>query len=141
MRSMTMSTVGTTTAVRTSSRVLNVGLWILQALLAALFLWHGQFMVFPPADMVAMINANMGEGLRIFIGVAEILAAAVGKSVGRPTSIDEDFRVYQPHPVYANGHPQNLSVMPTFPASITRYPFMGGQLTFHASVSVTYHLQ
>jgi putative oxidoreductase len=76
MRSMTMSTVGTTTAVRTSSRVLNVGLWILQALLAALFLWHGQFMVFPPADMVAMINANMGEGLRIFIGVAEILAAA-----------------------------------------------------------------
>lgn len=41
-----------------------------------MFLWHGQFMVFPPADMVAMINANIGEGPRLFIGVAEILAAA-----------------------------------------------------------------
>jgi hypothetical protein len=61
--------------VSTSARVLNIALWILQALLAALFLWHGQFMVFPPADMVAMINANIGEGLRVFIGVAEILAA------------------------------------------------------------------
>src|SRR5262249_1019722 len=38
------------------------------------FFWHGQFWVFPPADMVAMINANIGEGLRVFIGVAEILA-------------------------------------------------------------------
>lgn len=38
------------------------------------FFWHGQFSVFPPADMVAMINANIGEGLRVFIGVAEILA-------------------------------------------------------------------
>ncbi len=75
MRSMTMSKVGTTTAVRTSSRVLNIALWILQALLAALFLWHGQFMAFPPADMVAMINENIGPGLRVFIGVAEILAA------------------------------------------------------------------
>jgi uncharacterized membrane protein YphA (DoxX/SURF4 family) len=76
MRSMIMRKDGTTTAVRTSSRVLNIALWILQVLLAALFLWHGQFMVFPPADMVAMINANIGPGLRVFIGVAEILAAA-----------------------------------------------------------------
>jgi uncharacterized membrane protein YphA (DoxX/SURF4 family) len=54
----------------------NIALWVLQALLAALFLWHGQFMAFPPADMVAMINENIGPGLRVFIGVAEILAAA-----------------------------------------------------------------
>src|SRR6266496_3351573 len=74
MRTVTMSTTSTTTA-RTSARVLNVALWILQALLAALFFWHGQFMAFPPAEMVAMINANIGEGLRVFIGVAEILAA------------------------------------------------------------------
>jgi hypothetical protein len=60
----------------TAARVLNIALWMLQALLAVLFLWHGQFMAFPPADMVAMINANMGSGLRVFIGVAEILAAA-----------------------------------------------------------------
>jgi len=64
------------TVARTSSRVLNVALWILQALLAALFLWHGQFMAFPPADMVAMINENIGPSLRVFIGIAEILAAA-----------------------------------------------------------------
>ncbi|MFL5805137.1 MAG: DoxX family protein [Roseiflexaceae bacterium] len=76
MRSMTMNTTSTRTAASTFSRALNIGLWILQALLAALFLWHGQFMVFPPADMVAMINANIGPGLRVFIGVAEILAAA-----------------------------------------------------------------
>src|SRR5262249_35593818 len=74
MSSITMSKVGTTSA-RTSSRVLHIGLWILQALLAALFLWHGQFMAFPPANMVAMINENIGPGLRVFIGVAEILAA------------------------------------------------------------------
>jgi hypothetical protein len=43
--------------------------------MAALFLWHGQFMAFPPADMVAMINANIGPELRVFIGIAEILAA------------------------------------------------------------------
>jgi uncharacterized membrane protein YphA (DoxX/SURF4 family) len=48
---------------------------VLQVLMAILFFWHGQFSVFPPADMVAMINANLGEGLRVFIGVAEILAA------------------------------------------------------------------
>jgi hypothetical protein len=92
-------------------------------------------------DEQALRRTLLEEAVREAHDKAEILAAAVGKSVGRPTSIDEDFRVYQPHPVYANGHPQNLSVMPTFPASITRYPFMGGQLTFHASVSVTYHLQ
>jgi uncharacterized membrane protein YphA (DoxX/SURF4 family) len=60
---------------RTSIRVAYSALWSLQVLMAALFFWHGQFSVFPPADMVAMINANIGEGLRVFIGVAEILAA------------------------------------------------------------------
>ena len=60
---------------RTSIRVLNIALWILQLLMAAHFFWHGQFMAFPLADMVAMINENIGEGLRVFIGVAEILAA------------------------------------------------------------------
>jgi putative oxidoreductase len=75
MRS-TISKVNTNTTASTSSRALNIALWILQAVLAALFLWHGQFMAFPPADMVAMINANIGPGLRVFIGVAEILAAA-----------------------------------------------------------------
>jgi hypothetical protein len=75
MRTVTMNKHGTRSAGRTALRVLNAGLWLLQALLAARFLWHGQFMVFPPAEMVAMVNASIGEGLRVFIGVAEILAA------------------------------------------------------------------
>jgi putative oxidoreductase len=75
MRAVMMNKVNTRRTASTFSRVLNIALWILQALLAALFLWHGQFMAFPPADMVAMINANIGAGLRVFIGVAEILAA------------------------------------------------------------------
>jgi hypothetical protein len=57
------------------ARVGNIALWVLQVLMAILFFWHGQLMAFPPADMVAMINATIGEGLRVFIGVAEILAA------------------------------------------------------------------
>lgn len=75
MQAVISTTVNPKPTTRTSIRVLNIALWILQFLMAALFFWHGQFSVFPPADMVAMINANIGEGLRIFIGVAEILAA------------------------------------------------------------------
>jgi uncharacterized membrane protein YphA (DoxX/SURF4 family) len=59
----------------TFQRAVNIALWVLQALLAAAFVAHGWFMVAPPADMVAMINANMGQELRIFVGVAELLAA------------------------------------------------------------------
>jgi putative oxidoreductase len=68
------NTVNPQPKTRTSIRVANIALWVLQFLMAALFFWHGQLMVFPPAEMVAMINANIGEGLRVFIGVAEILA-------------------------------------------------------------------
>lgn len=57
------------------NKLMNVVLWILQALLAAVFLWHGQLMVAPPAEFVDIMNAQMGVGLRLFIGVAEILAA------------------------------------------------------------------
>ena len=55
---------------------MNKILWILQVLLAAIFLAHGWFMLMPPAEMVEMINAQLGEGLRLFIGAAEVLAAA-----------------------------------------------------------------
>ncbi len=54
---------------------MNVALWILQVVLAGVFLMHGGFMVAPPAEMVEMINAQLGPGLRLFIGVAEVLAA------------------------------------------------------------------
>jgi uncharacterized membrane protein YphA (DoxX/SURF4 family) len=70
---MTTSTINT--PARRPARALSIALWILQVLLAAVFLAHGLFMVNPPAEMVAMINDQLGVGLRLFIGVAEVLAA------------------------------------------------------------------
>jgi putative oxidoreductase len=57
-----------------SARALNIALWILQLLLAAVFLAHGWLMVAPPAEMVEMINAQLGAEFRVFIGLAELLA-------------------------------------------------------------------
>jgi uncharacterized membrane protein YphA (DoxX/SURF4 family) len=64
------------TQVGARPRAMNVVLWILQVLLAAVYVLHGSLMVAPPAEMVAMINAQLGPYLRVFIGVAELLAAA-----------------------------------------------------------------
>jgi uncharacterized membrane protein YphA (DoxX/SURF4 family) len=76
MRAVMQNKATSYSTASTFTRVLNVALWILQTLLAALFFWHGQFMTFPPAEMVEMINTNIGQGPRVFIGVAEMLAAA-----------------------------------------------------------------
>lgn len=54
---------------------MNIILWILQAILAALFLAHGWMFVAPPAELVEVMNASIPPALRIFIGVAELLAA------------------------------------------------------------------
>jgi uncharacterized membrane protein YphA (DoxX/SURF4 family) len=54
---------------------MKIALWILQVLLAIQFLWHGWLFVAPPAELVEMMNAEFAPGLRIFIGVAELLAA------------------------------------------------------------------
>lgn len=76
MRSMTMSKADKNTQTGAPPRAMNIALWILQALLAVVFLLHGWLMVAPPAEMVEMINAQLGPGLRMFIGVAELLAVA-----------------------------------------------------------------
>ena len=55
---------------------MNIALWILQVLLAALFVWHGWLLVAPPAELVELMNSQLGVGFRLFIGVAEWLAAA-----------------------------------------------------------------
>jgi putative oxidoreductase len=55
--------------------VLNVVLWMLQGLLAAMFLFHGWIMLFPPAELVAIMNAQMAPWFRLFVGVAESLGA------------------------------------------------------------------
>ena len=56
---------------------MHATLWILQVLLAVVFLAHGVFMLAPPASMIELMNASMSTAFRIFLGVAEV-AAAVG---------------------------------------------------------------
>ena len=59
---------------------MNATLWILQVVLAVVFLAHGVFMLAPPASMLELMNASMSTAFRIFLGVAEV-AAAVGLTV------------------------------------------------------------
>jgi putative oxidoreductase len=75
MRSTTLHTTNKNTETGIRSRALNIALWILQVLLAAAYLAHGWMMVSPPAELVELMNAQLGVGLRLFIGVAELLAA------------------------------------------------------------------
>jgi len=54
---------------------MKILLWVLQVLLAVVFLAHGGLLLFPPADLVAQMNASMRPAFRMFIGVAEVVAA------------------------------------------------------------------
>jgi putative oxidoreductase len=54
---------------------MGIVLWILQFLLAAAFLAHGWLLLAPPASLIAQMNATMAPWFRIFLGVAEVLAA------------------------------------------------------------------
>ena len=54
---------------------MNIVLWVLQVLLAVAFLAHGWLFLSPPAQMVEQMNAAIAPPFRIFIGVAEVLAA------------------------------------------------------------------
>ena len=55
---------------------MNILLWILQGLLAALYLAHGALMIFPPAQVLVQMNAaGLVLAYRLFIGIAEVLAA------------------------------------------------------------------
>ena len=48
--------------------MLNITLWVLQALLALAFLAHGWLYLQPPAEMVEQMNAAINPSFRIFIG-------------------------------------------------------------------------
>ena len=76
MQSMTINTTTAKTTTSKRSRAVSIALWVLQVLLAAVYLAHGWMMVSPPAELVALMNEQLGVGLRLFIGVAELLAAA-----------------------------------------------------------------
>ena len=53
---------------------MNVLLWVLQVLLAVAFFAHGLLFLFPPAEMVEQMMF-LPDAFRIFLGVAEVLAA------------------------------------------------------------------
>lgn len=65
---------------------MNILLWVLQVLLAAAFLAHGLMFLFPPADMVAVMDASIPRAFRYFLGVAEV-AAAIGLTLPGITRI------------------------------------------------------
>ena len=54
---------------------MNIVVWVLQVLLAVAFLAHALLFLFPPAEMVEMMNASISPAFRLFLGVAEVLAA------------------------------------------------------------------
>jgi len=76
MQSLTINTTSPKTVTGNRSRALNIALWVLQVLLAAAYVAHGWLTVSPPAELRTLMNEQLGEGFRIFIGVAELLAAA-----------------------------------------------------------------
>ena len=53
---------------------MNIILWVLQVLLAAAFFAHGCLFLFPPAA-IAELMKPIPHAFRIFLGVAEVLAA------------------------------------------------------------------
>src|SRR4026209_3007604 len=54
---------------------MNIGLWVLQVLLAVAFFAHGWFLLTPPAAFVEQLNASLPRWFQVFLGVAEVLAA------------------------------------------------------------------
>jgi uncharacterized membrane protein YphA (DoxX/SURF4 family) len=55
--------------------VMNIVLWVLQVLLAAVFLAHGWLFLSPPPDVAEQMNALLARWFQLFLGVAEVLAA------------------------------------------------------------------
>jgi hypothetical protein len=55
---------------------MNITLWVLQVLLALAFLAHGLLMLSPPAAVAEQMNAVLPRWFQLFIGIAEVLAAA-----------------------------------------------------------------
>lgn len=65
---------------------MNITLWILQALLALVFLAHGLLFLAPPPDAAVQMNAMLPRWFQVFLGAAEV-AAAVGLTLPGLTRI------------------------------------------------------
>ena len=50
--------------------------WTLQGLLAVVFLLHGLMFLNPPPEIASLMNASMPRWFQLFLGVAEVMAAA-----------------------------------------------------------------
>jgi uncharacterized membrane protein YphA (DoxX/SURF4 family) len=70
-----MSTGTHTARIRTPHPFVSIGLWLLQGLLAAVFLAHGWLLLAPPVEIAAVMNAQFPRAFWVFLGVAEVLAA------------------------------------------------------------------
>jgi len=60
---------------RRGEKKMNITLWILQVLLALVFLAHGVMFLAPPPDIAVLINAMLPRWFQLFLGLAEVLAA------------------------------------------------------------------
>ena len=66
---------------------MNVLLWVLQVLLAVVFIAHGLLLLMPPPDIAAQMLMSLPRGFWVFLGVAEV-AAAVGLTLPGLTRIN-----------------------------------------------------
>ncbi len=55
---------------------MNILLWAVQVLLAIAFLAHGWLFLSPPPEVAEQMNATLPRWFQLFLGVAEVLAAA-----------------------------------------------------------------
>ena len=55
---------------------MNIVLWVLQVLLAVAFFAHGLLFLAPPPEIAALMNASLPRWFQLFLGVAEVAAAA-----------------------------------------------------------------
>jgi len=55
---------------------MNIILWVVQVLLALAFLAHGVLFLNPPPEVVEQMNASLPRWFQVFLGVAEVAAAA-----------------------------------------------------------------
>jgi uncharacterized protein YggE len=90
-------------------------------------------------DEAAIERTLLEEAVRRAREKATVLASAVGKTTGTPISISEEVTAHQAQQAYGNGR-YNPFLMPMAGSTI-RPPFINGQLTFCARVSVVYALQ
>jgi putative oxidoreductase len=56
---------------------MNIVLWVLQVLLALVFLAHGWLFLSPPPEIKVQMDANLPQWFQLFMGIAEV-AAGVG---------------------------------------------------------------